>query len=260
MLQSLSPVLIASPVHRSGTTLLQRLLCSSPDALIFGETLANDMNFFASMLQNKQMLMGGGNNRRAVQLEQVLKGDVNDWIPDIMPDKDWVMANFESSMYNYLHGFVQLAHEKGRQFWGSKLPGWQTPLLANLFRYMPQGKLLYIIRGLEACVRSAKLIGYCQSPLEVEQFAQFWQSNQQSLPFSIPKPQRLIISYEHLCTQPESIIAQIEAFTGIKGVDTTVLQHRINNYNRTRETPPELTKDELATIEKFQSYPGLVSN
>ena len=252
MLQSLSPILIASPVHRSGTTLLQRLLCSSPDTLIFGETLANDINFFCSMLHNKNMLMGGTDNWRAKQLEQVLQGDVNEWIPDIMPDKDWVLKHFEKSIADYLAAFAQLAKEKGRPFWGTKLPGWQPPLLTSVFSYMPASKLLYIIRELEGCVRSAKLIGYCQAPADVEQFAQFWKMNQHSIRTAIPTQQVLTIDYQQLCEQPAKVIPQITSFTGIQAIDPNVLNHRINNYNRTREEPPELTTVEQAIIEKYQ--------
>jgi hypothetical protein len=252
MLRSLSPILIASPVHRSGTTLLQRLLCSSPDTLIFGETLANDLNFFCSMLHNKNMLMGGQDNWRAKQLEQVLQGDVNEWIPDIMPDKDWVLKHFEKSLADYLNAFASLAKEKNRVYWGTKLPGWQPPLLASVFRYMPNSKLLYIIRDLDACVRSAKLIGYCHTPADVEQFAQFWQMNQRSIKTGIPAQQVLIIDYQQLCDQPATVLPQIQTFTGIQAIDPTVLNHRINNYNRMREEPPQLTTEERAIIEKYQ--------
>ena len=252
MLQSLSPILISSPVHRSGTTLLQRLLCSSPDTLIFGETLANDLNFFCSMLHNKHMLMGGQNNWRATQLEQVLQGDVNEWIPDIMPDKDWVLEKFEKSLADYLEAFAQLAKGKDRPYWGTKLPGWQPALLASVFRYMPNSKLLYIIRALEGCVRSAKLIGYCHTPADVEQFAQFWQMNQRSMKTMIPAQQVLIIDYQQLCDEPARILSQIESFTGIQSIDPNVLNHRINNYNRIREEPPQLTAEERAIIEKYR--------
>jgi hypothetical protein len=252
MLESLSPILIASPVHRSGTTLLQRLLCSSPDTLIFGETLANDLNFFSSVLLNKSMLMGREDNWRAKQLEQVLNGDVNDWIPDIMPDKDWVIHRFEESMASYIHAFVKLAHQKGRTNWGTKLPGWQPPFLGNLIKGMPQSKVLYIVRNLDECVCSAKLIGYCQSTADVMQFAQFWQANQRNISFHIPQKNLLRVDYQKLCKEPEVVIPLIESFTGVASIDVAVLQNRVNNYNRTWEPAPKLTTEELAIIEKYQ--------
>lgn len=43
MLTQLQPLLIASPVRRSGITLLQRLLCPAPNSFVFGEGCANGL-------------------------------------------------------------------------------------------------------------------------------------------------------------------------------------------------------------------------
>lgn len=253
MLNNLAPILIASPVHRSGTTLLQRLLCSASNTLIFGETLANDMTFFFSMLHNKEMLMGGEDNWRAKQMEKVLNGEVNDWIPDIMPDKDWALAHSKQTIYEYLKGFSDYAGLHGRSLWGTKLPAWQPAMIRLLLNHMPNSKLLYIVRALKSCVRSAKLIGYCHTAADVQQYAQMWQANQQALKASIPKDYLLYIDYQRLCDQPADVIAEIEAFTGAKPIDHTVMDYRINNYNKARDLPPELNPDELAIVERYQA-------
>jgi hypothetical protein len=259
MLKSLSPILIASPVHRSGTTLLQRLMCSSPDTLIYGESLANDINMLLSIFLNKQMLIGRQGDWHHQQFQQVLQGDVNDWIPNIMPDKDWVMNHFEQSIFQYLKGFEQEALRHGRVYWGTKLPAWPTAMLNGVFRLMPQSRLLYIIRDLESCVRSAKLIGFCQDIAAIQQFAQLWKQNQERIIYDVPKEQLLLIPYDELCDQPEKTILKIERFTGVKKIDASVLQHRINNYNRIQETPPELTTDEQVFIDNFQPLPAFSS-
>ena len=49
LISDLDPLVITSPVIRSGTTLLQRLLCSSPSALIYGELCAQDLEFFLNL-------------------------------------------------------------------------------------------------------------------------------------------------------------------------------------------------------------------
>lgn len=252
MLKELSPILIASPVHRSGTTLLQRLLCSASNTLVFGETLANDMNFYASMLHNKQLLLGGQDDWRAQQMEKVLQGDVNDWIPDILPDKNWVLTRFEAAFHQVLSGFAEYAVQHGRPLWGAKLPAWSPGLLQLMVRYLPKSRVVYIVRDLASCVRSAKLIGYCQGAAAVRQYAQMWQTYQRDVARAIPKEHILYIDYQQLCAEPTPIIADIEAFTGAHSIDQSVMQHRINNYNRIRELPPELTEEEFNIIQPFQ--------
>lgn len=45
--ENLSPIFISSPLGRSGTTLLQRLICSSDNGICYGESLAQDfLNYF----------------------------------------------------------------------------------------------------------------------------------------------------------------------------------------------------------------------
>lgn len=253
MLQSLAPILIASPVHRSGTTLLQRLLCSTPNTLIFGETLANDMTFHFSMLHNKQMLLDGEDNWRAQQMEKVLNGDVNDWIPDIMPDKDWLLSRSEQTIYEYLKGFVDYAQQHARPLWGTKLPAWQPGMIRVLLNSMPKSKLLYIVRDLKSCVRSAKLIGYCHTTADVQQYAQMWLANLQAISTYIPKESLLYIDYQRLCEQPDQVIDEIENFTDAQPIDRSVMQYRINNYDRKRDTPPELNTDEQTVVERYQA-------
>jgi hypothetical protein len=45
----LDPLIIGSPTPRCGTTLLQRLLCSSQHALIYGEKCAQDLELFLNI-------------------------------------------------------------------------------------------------------------------------------------------------------------------------------------------------------------------
>ncbi|MCI5084169.1 MAG: sulfotransferase [Saprospiraceae bacterium] len=249
MIAKLKPVLVASPVHRSGTTLLQRLLCSSPDALIFGESLANDLNMLISFLENKKMLLGGQDDWRAKQLDAVLQGDVNEWIPDIVPNKDWVIPNFENAIFQYLKAYADFAKAKKRATWGCKLPAWPTAILLKLLQMMPDARLLYIIRDLESCIRSAKLIGYCQDLNGVQQYAQIWKDHQNHVRHYFPKEQVMMIDYSRLCQEPAQVIYEIEQFAGVTSIDLTVMQHRINNYNRIHEAPPLLTEEERQLLQ-----------
>src|SRR2546428_5771682 len=86
IVSDLDPLVITAPTIRSGTTLLQRLLCSSHRALIYGELCAQDLEIFLNLYAFKSQQYNSRREEAAVALEQVLAGDVNNWIPGLMPE------------------------------------------------------------------------------------------------------------------------------------------------------------------------------
>ncbi len=93
----MNPIFISSPVRRSGTTLLQRLLCSAPNTLIFGESCVNDFSFFIGTINSRQLVFSQNKNWRNEQLTSVLNGQINNWIPDLMPEIDGYLDVFTKS-------------------------------------------------------------------------------------------------------------------------------------------------------------------
>ena len=75
----LDPLVITAPTIRSGTTLLQRLLCSSRKALIYGELCAQDLEFFLHFYTCKVQQYDCRREEVATSLHKVLSGEVNDW-------------------------------------------------------------------------------------------------------------------------------------------------------------------------------------
>src|SRR5512146_2319187 len=96
----LDPVIITSPLQRSGTTLLQRLLCSAPNALIYGERPAQELEFFLSIhaIKVQENLFYRDINQR--KLERVLSADVNDWILDVTPDSDGYLFALQKAAFS----------------------------------------------------------------------------------------------------------------------------------------------------------------
>src|SRR5215470_18796534 len=84
----LDPLIISAPTVRSGTTLLQRLLCSATNALIFGENCAQDLEFFLGAYISKRLMYHHYRDRFTETLTRVNSGATDDWILDLMPDID----------------------------------------------------------------------------------------------------------------------------------------------------------------------------
>src|SRR5438105_2223141 len=84
----LTPIIVTSPAIRCGTTLVQRLLSSSPDTLIYGEPCAADLEFGLQMLSHKLMIFRQNEVAHARLHTATVGGTVNAWISDLMPSRD----------------------------------------------------------------------------------------------------------------------------------------------------------------------------
>lgn len=227
-ISDLRPIIIAAPVRRSGTTLMQRLLCSAKDAVIYGESCANDFNLLINILNTKKFLFASGDWRLA-QWRDVLKGEVNEWIADLMPDIDEYLIHFEAGIKSLLTFYPDFADKCGRSIWGMKLPEWHGPQLLQLMQTLPESKLIYIVREISDCVRSAKAIGMLGSLKDVEFFCNAYRQNRDFMENHWNSGRMLKIEFNALVSESLQL-DYIQNFVGCSRIDVSVLDHKINTY------------------------------
>jgi Sulfotransferase family len=226
----LSPIFVTAPSIRSGTTLLQRLLCSSSNALIYGEECGKDLELLLQLYASKVAVYSHSRRRVAASLKRVLDGDVNDWITDLMPDLDGYLQALGRSFLSGLAYCRDYAAEVGRPVWGIKYPGWPPHFINLLRKVMPQSRFIIIHRDITDCLRSAKARRSVNTEQEVRQFCKAWADN---LTFMLGmKNDRsvLVISYEELLTEPERIGSLLAGFAGVRDMKLEILNHKINAW------------------------------
>ncbi|MFK8009758.1 MAG: sulfotransferase [Saprospiraceae bacterium] len=257
------PIIISSPVRRSGTTLLQRLLTSAPNTLIYGESCANDFQMFTNFYLAKQLQLAASKNWRNEQLDSVLEGNVNDWIPDLMPNIDEYLEDMKKSFLQFFNSYPNFAKQKNRTNWGMKLPEWNPTNLKLIEQFFPNFKIIYITRNLEDCVRSAKKVEMVKGINEVNQYCQIWKMHKDTATQQNFKPENtMYISYESFVENPQPILTNLEKFTGAKGIDASVMNFKFNKFKETTEenetfgeyvSPAELTDEELEMVKKYSA-------
>ncbi len=228
-MNALDPVLIASPTQRSGTTLLQRLLCSSANALIYGEFCAHELFMATQLYLVKKTQFSMGQGQRKAQMDQVLEGDVDAWIPDLMPEpNEWLEKIAEGAFLQFEY-MKKFAEQRGRPVWGMKMAGWNPHNLNQILGLFPKSRLIYLTRNAEDCLRSAKAIEMIRGEEEESQFLQMWTQNRNIAQQLLPKDRVLFIEFEALVEHPADSIHQLEAFSGAEGIQSEVMQKKINN-------------------------------
>lgn len=257
-MRGLSPVLVTSPTVRSGTTLLQRLLCSSPDALVFGEEIGKDLDLQLQIFSSRKLVYAHSRQRFASGLERVLAGDSGDWILDLMPDVDGYLDALHRGAFAGLDYCRQRAEQAGRPVWGFKYPGWPPHLTRQLFEHLPGTRVVFLVRDLADTARSAKAWGAIADVHDLQalcaQWAQgvaFMQQWQHDHPV-------LVLSFEALLAEPAAELARLQDFLGVSGIDARVLDQRINNLTQGLDTrhghndyipPASLAAPEMALVE-----------
>jgi len=230
------PILLTSPTIRCSTTLLQRLLCSSTNAVIYGEEIGKDLELQLQIHASRKMVYTHSRQRFASSLERVLHGATNDWIPDLMPDIDGYLEALRLGSFAGLSYCQQYAKEQGRELWGFKYPGWQPHLIRMLFDAMPGAVAIYIFRNLPDCVRSAKAWGELQSEADTQQFCAQWAGHMAFMTQWQHSRPVLMLKYEDLITEPAQTIERLGHFLPFADIKPEVLQHKINNMKEGVDT------------------------
>lgn len=253
----MNPILISSPTRRSGTTLIQRLLTSAPNTIIYGETCANDIMMLTNLYTSKVSYLESSKNWRNKQLKSVLNGEVNQWIPDLMPDIDKYLEAVKSSFYSIFNHYESFAKEHDKTIWGTKLPEWNVYNLNLVKTFFPECKIIYVIRDLGDCLRSAKAINMVQGMEETKRFCMLWRQNFDFALQNFIGERVLHLQFNDLISKPVNTIKILEQFSGSSGTDISILKHKINTYTNDKNEngyiiPVELDKEELELVDSLK--------
>src|SRR5665213_3751605 len=86
-----APVIVTSPTTRCGTTLVQRLLCASDNAFIYGEEIGHQFRTLAGLFATQ--IKACDLNRQSMDdaFAMALAGGLHDWRPGLTPPSQVVL-------------------------------------------------------------------------------------------------------------------------------------------------------------------------
>ncbi|HEX8144797.1 MAG TPA: sulfotransferase [Pyrinomonadaceae bacterium] len=226
----LNPLIVTAPSIRSGTTLLQRLLCSSSNALIYGEECGKDMELSLQLYASKVAVYSHAGQRFAADLKRVLEGDVNDWILDLMPELDGYIGALGRAYFSGLAYCRDYAALVGRPVWGIKYPGWSPHVIRLIRQVMPKSRFIIIYREIEDCLRSAKARRSVNSEAEAGQFCKAWAQNLTFMLGLSDDSSVLLLKYAELVKEPERVIESLAEFADVREMRLEILSHKINTW------------------------------
>ena len=245
----LDPLIVTAPSIRCGTTLLQRLICSAPNGLLYGEPVANDL-FNALQLNSAQVAMYEQYRGQVGEsLAAFREGKSDDWMIDLMPDLDGYLRAFADGHLAPIAYCRDFARNAGRPVWGMKYPGWGAGPLNLIRNSLPRAKVIFIHRDIVPVLRSAKARGSVRRLAGVKAFCAQWASNMKAVAQLRESPNALVIDYDDLVRDAELVLQRIEAFAGLEPIDRAVLAQRVNTFGGVIP-PAELKDEEMAAAEE----------
>jgi hypothetical protein len=254
----LDPLIVTSPVQRSGTTLLQRLLCSSPETLIFGEKPAQDLKSFLTVYA--QTLDEHAWHRNSSQRTSSWSAQVegNDASLGLTPDADGYRRVVREATFAGVSYCRDYARSNGRLVWGFKHRAWSPDFIQLLRRAMPKARLLFIVRDLVPALKSAKAHHLVGSEQDLREFCLAWLNGTAYCDELRDDPCAHVVRYEELVEDPAWTLSVISEFSGASQMDLSILGDKVSTWTRQSDgsgsinehTPPaELTGGELKIIE-----------
>lgn len=230
-----APIFVLSAGWRSGSTLLQRLLMSASDVLIWGEpyahadfirALADPLRSFAAQRPPPSWFVGHHEEHRGAERPGTY---AQTWTADLYPDVSRVLYAHRSFFVSL---FASPARERGYHTWGLK----ETRLDGNYAYYLkwlfPRARILVIYRNPYDAYLSYRQWGDwydrpCAPPVcGPVSFGRMWRDLVSSLLAFARDVDALLLSYEQLTTDAITIDA-INSYTGLT-VDSAVLDRRIS--------------------------------
>lgn len=222
-----SPVFILSSGWRSGSTLLQRLLMSSGDLLLWGEPYS-DARPIQYMARSLFSIRDGWPRPDFFLASKDIENLSDEWIANLYPD----INDLYHAHVSFILRFLELpAINKGFNLWGLKDVRLSIDHAYYLQWLFPNAKFIFLVRNPVNAWKSYKGNDwYLEWPHvridTVEKFSYMWTVLASGFVNNHRNFNSYLLRYEDLIRTPDKIIPELETFTDLS-INRDVLNNRI---------------------------------
>lgn len=226
----IAPIIVTSPSPRCGTTLVQRLLCASDNAFIYGEEIGHQLRTLTAWLFGLMRHWEQTGLSVDQDFARCLAGELNDWRPGLTAPTEVMFRAWSETFYQLPLALAGHAVEIGRPVWGFKTPGYTRDMLRTLLTLLPRARVVYLFRSPFDVVRSAKARRFVAAEHEVAALCTDWARNMSEVAELSADPRVLFLKYEELVQRQDEATRLLELFTGAVNIRRQAFALKINTY------------------------------
>jgi hypothetical protein len=225
-----APVIITSPSTRCGTTLVQRLLCASDNAFIYGEQVGAQFRELTGLFAHHIRWCEDHGAAMDETFQLALGGLLRDWRPGLTPPSQVVLDAWTEVFYHLPMALAAFGEAVGRPVWGFKWPGCPAPTLRAFLALMPQTRVVYVVRNAVDALKSAKARRFVCSSEDAAGYCANWAGNLRGAMAMADDPRMMVLRYEDLIADRESALAALCALTGAQNVRRSEFDLKVNTF------------------------------
>lgn len=220
------PIFILASGQRCGSTLIQRLLNSNPDILIWGE----QHGYLNGFLREYRALLEWESDY-SHHRKTFLQNGYDNFVPNMLPEDIDIR---KAAIIHISALFGDSAITLGRSIWGFKEVRYDAQMALFLYRCFPKARFIFLTRNIIDCFISLK--HWENSPGSwnrtwTEIFIEDWiRINASFLNVTNRIPQLMRIRYEDIVENPMEFIKKLSSFLSIspKSLDANVFKKKLH--------------------------------
>lgn len=221
-------IFIVAPSRRCGTTLLQRAINSSREAIIYGENLAFT-EILPNIIRDLNIDYEAKIRNTTYARNKILSGEYNFDASMLFPEfEDYarVMANNLRDLYRY---YNQKSESYGFKTWGIKHQIRRAEAFLSFARFFPKARYIFVYRNVLDVAKSekARYPHSYKEPSDYEKLGRVWSRNVE-LMRRIQGDNIIHLEYRDLAQASPETIDRIRQFCSLSCIDGGVFHLKLN--------------------------------
>lgn len=244
------PIFLLSSGHRCGSTLIQRLLNSHDDILIWGEQRG-----YLNTYESAHMVLVEAAEASSGNRKKFLQEGYDHFLPNLLPAKREVI---DAARLHIQSLFAAPAQRLGRSVWGFKEVRYGAKIALFLQRHFPEARFIHLTRNVVDCLISLKK---WEQSKTVEWNADWtpsslasWERVNRSFHDQGHELKKLLsVTYEEVVADTDRFLETLAAFLEIpsSSLDRRVFERKLHSAGDSgEERRPEVTVQSLGPEER----------